>query len=425
MQGSQPLSYEPPQTPRPAPGSGGRPTLESEDLGLLAGDGVKDLRPPFPSDLEIPTRIRFGNGAVEELPRLCSALQAHRVVLISGSHSTAKLAKQIQNHLELSRICTTAFSAVEPEPSSSTVDAALMLIRESKSQMVVAIGGGSAIDVAKLAALASRNGGYSRDYEKGVNIQQESLPLIAIPTTSGSGSEATPYSVINSAETGRKFTVTDASLYPKHALVDPSLTLGLPPRFTLASGLDAWVHLLEAYLSRQGDSRLDFLIESTSRVLYENLAQAIAQPQNLSARTHMAEAATIAGMVISQVRTGLIHTLSVALAPFSDLPHGLLNATITPHVLEFNSGENDGRLCALVEAMTDAPFSTEPKAIELLRHWLEELGVTTRLSLETTDREVNQMIQRVRQDAGLTAVNPKAFSDHDLETLLRGILEKG
>ena len=92
-----------------------------------------------------------------------------------------------------------------------------MLIRESKSQMVVAIGGGSAIDVAKLAALASRNGGYSRDYEKGVNIQQESLPLIAIPTTSGSGSEATPYSVINSAETGRKFTVTDASLYPKHA----------------------------------------------------------------------------------------------------------------------------------------------------------------------------------------------------------------
>jgi len=156
------------------------------------------------------------------------------------------------------------------------------------------------MDVAKLAALASRNGGHCRDYEQGVSIQQGSLPLIAIPTTSGSGSEATPYSVINSVETGRKFTVTDSFLYPRYALVDPALTLGLPPRFTLASGLDVWVHLLEAYLSRQRYSRLDFLIDSTSRVVYENLAQALAQPQNLSARSHMAESATIAGMVISQ-----------------------------------------------------------------------------------------------------------------------------
>ena len=425
MQGSQPLTYEPPQTPSTAHGSGSRATQESEAQGHLPGNGVKDLSPPFPSDLEIPTRIRFGAGAVEELPHLCSAMQASRVALISGSHSTLQLAKQIQNHLKLSRIWTTAFSAVEPEPSSSTVDAALELIHKTQSQLVVAIGGGRVMDVAKLAALASRNGGHCLDYERGVNIQQESLPLIAIPTTSGSGSEATPYSVINSAETGRKFTVTDASLYPRYALVDPGLTLGLPPRFTLASGLDAWVHLLEAYLSQQRDSRLDSLIETTSRRIYKNLALALAQPENLSARSHMAEAATIAGMVISQVRTGLIHTLSVALAPFSDLPHGLLNATITPHVLDFNSGENESRLCALVEAMTEVPATTDSEATEMFRHWLEGLGVATHLSLETTDQDISQMIQRVRRDQGLPSVNPKPFSDHDLETLLRGILEKG
>ncbi len=138
----------------------------------------------------------------------------------------------------------------------------------------------------------------------------------------------------------------------------------------------------------------------------------------------MAEAATIAGRVISQVRTGLVHTLSVALAPFSDLPHGLLNATITPHVLDFNSGANERRLCDLVEAMTDAPVTNDPEATEMLRNWLEGLGVATHLSLKTADRDVCKMIQRVRQDAGLPSVNPRPFSDHDLETLLQEILEK-
>ena len=178
-------------------------------------------------------------------------------------------------------------------------------------------------------------------------------------------------------------------------------------------------------MSQQRDSRLDALIESSSRRIYQNLAQALAQPENLSARTDMASAATTAGMVISQVSTGLIHTLSVALAPFSDLPHGLLNATITPHVLDLNSGGLERRLRDLVEAMTDVPVATDAEAIQMLRHWLEELGVGAHLSLETADRDITQMIQRVRQDAGLPSVNPKPFSDHDLENLLRGILEKG
>ncbi len=416
MQASHPLTYDAPKTIE---------QLYSIEAGVTPGDGVRDLTPLLPPDMGIPTRIRFGAGAVEELPHLCSVLQASRVALISGSHSTLRLAQQVQNHLELSRIPTVAFSAVEPEPSSTTVDSALQLITETGCRLVVAVGGGSVMDVAKLAALASENGRCCHDYERGVSIEQESLPVIAIPTTSGSGSEATPYSVINSVETGRKFTVNTASLYPRYALVDPGLTLGLPPRFTLASGLDAWIHLLEAYLSQQRDSRLDSLIESTSRRIYRNLAQTLAQPQNLSARTEMAEASTTAGMVISQVRTGLIHTLSVALAPFSDLPHGLLNATITPHVLDFNSGENDHRLCDLVGGMTDAPVAKDPEAIEMLRHWLKKLGVATHLSLKPADSDISQMVQRVRQDAGLPSVNPKPFSDHDLETLLRGILGKG
>ncbi len=416
MHASHPLTHDSTQTIEPA---------YSFETGETRGDGVRDFVPPFPPDMSIPTRIRFGAGAVEELPYLCSVMRASRVALISGSHSTLQLARQVQHHLELSRIQTAAFFAVEPEPSSSTVDAAQDLIAETGCQLVVAIGGGSAMDVAKLAALASANGRRCLDYERGVGSEDESLPVIAVPTTSGSGSEATPYSVINSVETGRKFTVNAPCLYPKYAVVDPVLALGLPPRFTLASGLDAWVHLLEAYLSRQRDSRLDALIESSSRRVYQNLAEALAQPENLSARTDMASAATTAGMVISQVRTGLIHTLSVALAPFSDLPHGLLNATITPHVLDLNSGGLERRLRDLVEAMTDVPVATDAEAIQMLRHWLEKLGVSAHLSLETADRDITQMILRVRQDAGLPSVNPKPFSDHDLENLLRGILEKG
>ena len=211
MQTSHPLTYDSFRTVKPA---------FSTETGATPGGGVRDLTPPFPPDMGIPTRIRFGVGAVEELPHLCSVIKASRVALISGSHSTLQLAKQIQNHLELSRIWTVAFSAVEPEPSSSTVDAALELISETGCELVVAIGGGSAMDVAKLAALASENGGHCRDYESEISIEQQSLPVIAVPTTSGSGSEVTPYSVINSVETGRKFTVNSALLYPRYALVD-------------------------------------------------------------------------------------------------------------------------------------------------------------------------------------------------------------
>jgi alcohol dehydrogenase class IV len=396
------------------------------------------------SSLWIPTRIRFGIHLIDQLAELRSELSGRRALLItSQSHSkTDGTASRITTQLQSMGISTEIFAGVHAEPTSDLVDSISEVRREKECDLIVALGGGSVIDVAKFVAMMATNGGRCADYETGRAVENAPLPLVAIPTTAGSGSEVTPYAVIINSQTRRKFTVSNSHFYPRCTIVDPSLASSLPSKITLASGLDAWIQALEACLSVQKNPLLDPLIENVLKAVPVNLSIALSNPENLEARSELSRASVMSGIIISHLRTGLVHTMSVALSAHVNLPHGLLNAVILPRVLGFNwenyrrerlnfvseinlqslscphdfSGHPvDSRLQSPGVAVAEKTFET--------KDWLKNLGVPVSLrEFKLEEKIIPSLIARVRQDAGLAAVNPRPISDDDLSGLLRKVM---
>jgi alcohol dehydrogenase class IV len=375
-------------------------------------------------ELPVPTRVVVADGCVNRLPAVAAELGAHRAVLVTGRTFAVSsgLAGRVTELLASVDIDATLFAEVAPDPNSGQVDACADLVRASGADLVVAVGGGSAIDVAKLGAALAAGGGSCDDLEAGRVAVSVSLPVIAIPTTAGSGSEATPYAVVSSLSTGRKFTATHESLHPFAALVDPTLTRGASRSVTLAPGLDAWVHALEASLSAAPSAPVAPLAARVLAAASVELPRALAEPHAMAPRRALAAAATTAGAVIAQSRTGLVHTASVALAPYVAVPHGLLNAILVPHVLAFNLPAYDGALAASAGAMGLA-CSDDEEALDGIRSWLADLGVPGSLGGALDAAALPGLVARVNRDAGLPAVNARPFADADLEELFSGVLE--
>jgi len=369
----------------------------------------------------VPTRVVACEHALDALGELACEAGARRALVVCG-RSSASRSGVLDRALELldaAGVAGEAFAGASPEPESDEVDRAAARAIGVGADLVVGLGGGSAIDVAKLAAVVARSGGECVDYEAGRPVQ-DSLPVVAVPTTAGSGSEATPYAVVSNSDSGRKFTVTDTRLFPGIALVDPALTVGAPRVVTLAPGLDAWVHALEATLSARPTSLVEPIAARVLRLVARFLPIALAEPFHVEARVRLSEAATLAGMVIAHARTGLVHTASVALAPHLRLPHGLLNAVLVPAVLAFNLPSYGGRLAGAACAM-GLPARTDEEAIEEIRAWLDALGVPGDPAGNRLDPAVVPgLVARVRQDAGLAEVNVRCISDADLESLFLG-----
>ncbi len=378
-----------------------------------------------PVNVWCPTRIGFGPGCAADILTHLQTLGTRRVLLVTGKRwaTASGLRAAIEKPLHTAEVEAHVFARVMPEPRSTVVDAAVSEIQASGCDAVLGVGGGSAMDVAKLAALIATNGGACLDYEFGHPVTRPGLPVIAIPTTAGSGSEVTPYSVIRNAETGRKFTVQHPFLFPYAAVVDPELTVALPASITRCTALDAWVHGLEGYLSRLANPLVDFWAWPAVGLVFRYLARAVQHPTDRAARTNLSQAALMAGWVIAHVRTGMIHTLSVALAPYVDLPHGWLNAIITPYVLRFNLDAYNGRLRALVGSATQTRLASDLEALHAIIEWLHQLGVPQGLSHHAARIPgVANIIHRVSQDRGLKTVNPRPFSKQDLCQLLDALL---
>ena len=376
-------------------------------------------------NISCPTAVAFGPGALDELPDLAAQIGGRKALLVSGRRFARQtgLIDRITEGLSRVGVGAEVFARVEPSPRSGTVDLALEALREAGCDLVVGLGGGSAMDVAKFAGMLATNGGSCVDYEAGRPVREPSLPVIAVATTAGSGSEVTPYSVINSSSTGRKFTIAHRRLCPRFAVVDPGLTAGRPRETTLASGLDAWLHALEGYLSAGPNPVADLWAERAVRLAYGNLAEVLKRPDDPAGRANMSLAALLGGWTISQVRTGMIHTLSAALAPHVELPHGLLNAVVAPQVLAFNSGRYGARLRRAAGWLAGREALADEQATRWLRGWLEGLGVPAGLaSFGLDDGIVPGLIERVNQDEGLKAANVRPFGDADLAVLCEHIL---
>ena len=229
---------------------------------------------------------------------------------------------------------THIYDGVLPDPTEKVVDGGIAVLREKSCDSVLAFGGGSSIDAAKVIALAGGNNCLAADCIGASKCALPSLPFFVVPTTAGTGSEGTFIAVVSDNETHQKNAVIDPGIIPKAAALDPVLMQGLPPHITAATGMDALTHAIESYIGRWETDETNYYGLSSAKLVFENLANACHDGSNLAAREGMALASFYGGLAITNALVGYVHAISHNLGAMYGVPHGLGNAMVLPHVLE-------------------------------------------------------------------------------------------
>ncbi|MBP1931075.1 iron-containing alcohol dehydrogenase [Ammoniphilus resinae] len=286
--------------------------------------------------LLVPNQILYGDGSFQELGKQASLL-GKKVLLISDPIMD-KIGNVAQTEALLQKegISYAKYLGVDTEPTDLHVEEALTLCQKEACDVIVAVGGGSCIDTGKAVAVMMTNEGKLNDYVGNKKLFTEKpLPLIAVPTTAGTGSEATKVTVITDTITEVKMMISQPELLPRVAIVDPLLTISCPPSVTAATGVDALCHAIEAYISRRSQPVTDTLALKSIELIMGNLRFAYNQPDDLDARGHMSLASMLAGAAFSNASVTLVHGMSRPVGALFHVPHGVSNAMLLPAVLEY------------------------------------------------------------------------------------------
>ncbi len=357
------------------------------------------------ASINLPRILRVGAGASGQLVATLAELGLARPLLITDPYmKECGYCERLQTPLEESGIAYGLFSGCVPDPTTDSVYAALAEFHNGDYDCVVALGGGSSLDTAKAVAVLAEHGGVMRDYKVPRQVVS-GLPIIAIPTTAGTGSEATRVSVITDTETQEKMLCMGLGLMPVAALVDFELTLTMPYRLTADTGIDTLCHAMEAYVSRKSNPFTDSVALTAMRTIYQNIRTACAEPDNREAREAMMLAATQGGIAFANASVTLIHGMSRPIGAIFHVPHGLSNAMLLPEVTAWSidhapvryahcarymgiAGEShdDEEACArLVTAL--AALTTDlqvpgPQAFGIARSdWFDSLGLMAEQAL--------------------------------------------
>ncbi len=302
-----------------------------------------------------PTAIRFGVGAVQGLPDLVRSLGGSKVFLVVDPGLVlCGLADQITAPLKAAGLPFELYDQVAPEPGLSLADQGAKLAKKAKADCVVGVGGGSAMDVAKAVSILLTNGGKAEDYLGLGKIKKPGVPKIMIPTTGGTGAEVTFTAVFINEKTGSKGGMNGDPLYPEAAILDPALTVSMPPHVTATTGIDALTHAVEAYVSTQSHPISDMYALQAIELISENLPLAYANGRNLEARANMLLGSLLGGKALATAGVGLVHAMAYPLGGMFGIPHGLTNAVLLPYVVEYNIIGNPAKYAVIAEIMGHA-----------------------------------------------------------------------
>jgi alcohol dehydrogenase len=331
----------------------------------------------------IAPEIIFGNGAAEKAGIVAKNLGAKRALIITDKAILgAKLLKEVLASLSKDRIEVEIFAEVEAEPSLEMADDAGD--RARKCTLVIGIGGGSSMDVAKTAAILARNGGKARDYEGIDKVPRPGVPKIMIPTTAGSGSELTFTAVLVDKSKHKKLMLHSAHLFAEVAIFDPLLTLSMPPSVTSSTGIDALTHAIEAYVSLRANVITDTLALQAIKLIAENLGQSFRKGSNLIARENMLMGSLLATMAFRNAGLGAVHALAHPLGQICDIAHGVANGILLPRMMEFNSESSPGKYARIAQAMGKnvdglLPHEASKRAISAVSQLLHDVKIPRRI----------------------------------------------
>lgn len=367
----------------------------------------------MPATFDVPSTIITGAGAVEELPRQVRRLGAHRLLLVTDRFlEQSGLVARVVSMLERAEIAAHIFSDVQPDPTVANVEDGVRAFQESGAELLVALGGGSPLDVAKAVAIRATNPAPLSQYVGYHKIPNAGAPVIAVPTTAGTGSEVTKVAVITDAERDVKMMLLDTRLLPTVALVDYELSMSMPPALTAHVGVDTLTHGIEAYVSRKANAMTDPLARSCIRLVAGNLEQAWSEPGHRAAREALALAACQGGMAFANSSVALVHGMSRPIGAVFHLPHGLSNAVLLPTVTRFSLQGAISRYAEIARIMGYAgPDAEDGAAAEALADGLEALNQRLEIprlrNCRGMDRDrFEQLLPKMAEDA-LTSGSPR------------------
>jgi alcohol dehydrogenase class IV len=377
----------------------------------------------------LPSRICVGGGAISELSVEILRHGARRALIISDPFlSGTSFFRETCESLRHRGIAVAIYDRVQPDPTLENVENGLRMLRECGSQIVIAIGGGSPIDCGKAVASMANNVPPLAQYIGYHQIPNASLPLIAVPTTAGTGSEVTRATVITDTANGVKMMILDDHLLPAAAIIDYELSLSMPKALTAHVGVDTLTHGIEAYVSRKAHALTDPIALSCIRLVSQYLRRAWLDPGDRVAREGMSIAACQGGMAFSNSSVCLVHGMSRPLGAIFHLAHGLSNAVLLPAVTKFSIGGARTRYAEVARAMDwaeakESPESAASKLVEGLEQLNSDLNIPRLGSCQGIDlKRFEENLQKMATDAlasGSPANNPVVPSADEIVSLYR------
>ncbi len=386
---------------------------------------------PQGRDFRVPPVIHVGEGALSRLPETLSDLGIQRAVLVTDRVlAGGPWMPVLQAYATEAEVEVTVDDALGAEPTTDDVDRALGHIRASNADGVIAFGGGSAIDTAKSAAVLAGNPGGLPDYEGYERIPRAGLPVIAIPTTAGTGAEVTRGVAVTDPVRDVKMLLMSAHLVPAAAIVDPAPTVSMPPGVTASTGLDALTHAIEAYVSRKSYALTDALaIDAVTRIA-GSLVRAYECPNDLAGRDAMARGSLHAGMAFHNSSVALVHGMSRPIGALFHVPHGLSNAMLLPAVMAFSIPGAVARYADIGRAMgTAGAGDTDEEAAASAMRMVEELCAQVEvptLAAWGVDRAAfRRAMPKMARDAlasGSPGNNPRLASEAEIVELYEQVI---
>jgi alcohol dehydrogenase len=372
-----------------------------------------------------PSVIHVGPEAADRAGIEAKRLGAGSALMITDSFlRSSGTVEPVLNSLKSAGVSVEIYDGVNSEPTLAHVNECAALLKKSGCALLIGCGGGSPIDVAKAASILSGNPGNIREYMGLDRVPNEGLPVMAVPTTAGTGSEVTAVTIITDTERDIKMLITSPMIMPRVALVDPLLTLKMPKSITAATGLDALTHAVEAYVSRKAQPMTDVLALSAIRLISKNLPVAFAEPSNLEARAATLIGALQAGMAFSNASVALVHGMSRPIGALFHVPHGVSNAALLGVVMEFSLSGNYARYADVAVALGVEP-SGDVRALaeagaKRVRELIRRLEIPGLAQLGVTREKLEPVARKMAADAvasGSPANNPRIASPEEIVKL--------
>jgi alcohol dehydrogenase len=374
---------------------------------------------------ETVRRITFGCGSLENLGNEIKRVNGSKALVVTDPGlKSAGVVDAVAAALDKTKLNYSVFAEVEPDPRVEVALASVAAAKAYGPDVIVGLGGGSSLDISKITSVLLTNEGPIEKYFGMELVPRPGVPLILIPTTAGTGSEMTSICVLSDTKNKVKKGIVSEHMFARVALLDPKLTLALPPRVTAMTGMDALVHAIESFVGVRASVFTDTLNLQAIRLVAANLRQAFAQGQNLAVRENMLHASCLAGMAFSNTQNGLDHALALAIGGKFHLPHGLLTAFILPWVMEYNLIATPGKYTRIAEAFGERTkhlpeIQAARLSVKAVKDLLDDVGICYKLSSYGVPREEFPALAKATVGAArLISNNPRTVTEADVIRLL-------